>query len=308
MKLINQKERRTFLKKSAGLALGLSSGFMFKSGSLIAAERPDLVAVKNGEPAVLFDKAIESMGGMGKFVSPNQTVVVKPNIGWQRGPDTGANTNPDLVRRIVEHIVQAGAKKVYVFDNAVDWPEGCYRESGIEDAVKKAGGVMAPGDREKYYQTIQIPGAKRLKQTKVHELILESDVYINVPVLKSHFSTGLTLSMKNQMGIVYDRNYFHGNNLHQCIADLTLSVKPDLSIMDAYRVTLRGGPQRARKQDLALMKSLLVSTDMVALDAASTKLFGKDPKSISYIHQADQLKTGTMNLNTLTIKKINAAS
>ncbi len=303
-----QRLRRRFLKKTVGIAAGLSCGSMFKTGIGFAESIPDLVAVRNGDPAQLFDKAIEALGGMGTFVSQNQTVVIKPNIGWQRGPETGANTNPDLVKRIVEHVKQAGAKKVYVFDNSVDWSDGCYRESGIEDAVKKAGGVMVPGDKEKYYHTISIPGAERLKHTQVHELVMESDVYINVPVLKNHSSTGLTMAMKNQMGTVYDRYYFHRNDLHQCIADLTLSIKPDLNVMDAYRVTLRGGPQRAQAKDISKMKSLLVSRDMVALDTASTKLFGINPEDIGHISKAHQHKTGTMNLNELTIKKIDAAS
>jgi len=82
-----------------------------------------------------------------------------------------------------------------------------------------------------------------LKEAKLHELILQSDVYINVPVLKHHASSNLTMAMKNQMGIVQDRGFFHRAGLHDCIAELCLFKKPDLNVLDAYRVTLRNGLQ-----------------------------------------------------------------
>ena len=62
-------------------------------------------------------KGIASLGGMKQFVKPNQTVVIKPNIGWDSAPERAANTNPELVARIVEQCKRAGAKTVYVFDN-----------------------------------------------------------------------------------------------------------------------------------------------------------------------------------------------
>jgi uncharacterized protein (DUF362 family) len=307
--MMHQKcNRRKFLKAGLAASAAAGAGLFWNIDHIFAQDSasrvPDLVAVKNGEPAALFDAAIKSMGGMGRFVKKGQTVVVKPNIGWDREPETGANTNPELVNRIVKHCRDAGAKKIYVFDNTVHNGSKCYNTSGIQNASKSAGAVMVPGNHEKYYQEVEIPKAKTLNQAKVHELILESDVYINVPVLKHHSSSSLTLAMKNQMGVVWDRRIYHWSGLHQCISDFCLYRKPDLNIMDAYRVTLRNGPQRARKDDVAVKKTLLLSPDIVTTDTAAAKIFGADPQKIDYINYGHQAGIGNMELDKLQIKKI----
>ncbi len=306
----NCHSRRTFLKKSAFLSTAAAGTIVFGGIEYIWGQNspgilPDLVAVKNGEPGAMFDAAIAGAGGMQRFVKKGQSVVIKPNIGWHREPETGANTNPELVKRIVSHCMDAGAKKVYVFDHAVENGPKCYESSGIEFAVKSAGGIMVPGSHEKYYQEVENPNGERLKSTKVHELILESDVYINVPVLKHHSSSGLSLAMKNQMGVVWNRGYYHWKGLHQCIADFCHVRKPDLNVMDGYRITLRNGPSRAGKDDVVTRKTLLLSSDIVAVDAAASRIFGKNPEEINHIVYAHKAGIGTMDLSALNIKKIN---
>jgi len=264
----------------------------------------DLVAIKGGEPHLMFDTAIEALGGMKKFVTSGQKVVVKPNIGWDAPPERAANTNPRLIGRIVEHCYNAGAKEVLVFDNTCnDWNK-CYSNSGIEKAVKDAGGKMVPGNTEGYYHGVDVASGISLKESSVHELILESDVFINVPVLKHHASADLSISMKNLMGIIWDRRYWHRNDLHQCIADFTTYSKPDLNIIDAYRVMQKNGPRGVSVDDVGLYKAQIISTDIVAADASATKLFGTEPEDVDYIRIADEMGVGTMDLKSLNIKRI----
>jgi uncharacterized protein (DUF362 family) len=264
----------------------------------------DLVAVKGGEPTAMFEKAIESLGGMKSFVKKNQTVVVKPNIGWDVVPEKAANTNPQLVSSIIKHCFNAGAKDVFVFDHTCDVQNKCYSNSGIEKAAKDAGAKVVTGANESYYHEVQIKGAKVLKNAKFHELILESDVFINVPILKHHGSSGLTISMKNLMGIVWDRWFWHQNDLHQCIADCALYRKPDLNIIDAYLVMKRNGPRGISKEDLVELKSQILTTDILAGEVAAAKLFGADPEEIPYIKMADELKIGVKDLTKLSINRI----
>jgi len=303
-------KRREFIKKSitSGVVAGSALTFMPYRNLFGAYNNPadpyDLVAIKGGEPHLMFDTAIESLGGMRKFVKSGQRVVVKPNIGWDASPERAANTNPRLVGRIVEHCFNAGAKEVLVFDNTCnDWNK-CYSNSGIEKAVKDAGGKMVPGNTEGYYHKVAVTQGKSLKDSKVHELILESDVFINVPVLKHHAATGLSISMKNLMGIIWDRRYWHRNDLHQCIADFTTWSKPDLNIIDAYRVMQKNGPRGVSVDDVGLYKAQIISTDMVVADTSATKLFGSDPADVDYLKIADQMGVGTMDLKSLNIKKI----
>jgi len=301
-------KRRDFISKSvqagllAGSTLAFGKDFLFEK--TFAQENYDLVAVKGGEPAAMFDKAIASLGGMKNFVRKGQTVVVKPNIGWDVSPDRAGNTNPQLVKRIIEHCFDAGAKSVYAFDHTCDDWTRCYSNSEIEKAVKDAGGKIVGGNSESYYQEVSFKGGKKIQDAKVHELILQSDVFINVPILKHHSSSGLTISMKNLMGIVWDRGYWHRNNLHQCIADFPLYRKPDLNIVDAYQILKRNGPRGVSDADVVTLKSQLISTDIVAADAAAAKLFGKEPDTIPYIKIADEMKIGKMDLSKLKINRI----
>jgi uncharacterized protein (DUF362 family) len=304
-------KRRDFIRKT--VSLGALSGAAMTLGnyqSLFAHEANhyelpyDMVAIKGGEPDVMFDKAIASLGGMKQFVKRNQTVVLKPNIGWDTPPERAANTNPILVGRIVEQCKMAGAKAVYVFDNTCNEWTRCYRNSGIEDAVKKAGGIMVPGNSEGYYQPVTIENGKILKNAKVHEKILESDVFINIPILKTHDGAKLTISMKNLMGVVWDRGYWHANNLQQCIADFATFKKPTLNVVDAYRVMKRNGPRGVSVADVITMKYQIISTDMVAADAAATKLLSLEPAQVKHIGLAEALGVGTQNLDKLHINRI----
>lgn len=304
-------KRRDFIRNSAGF--GILSGAalsMGKFGEMMAAENNlmqlpyDLVAIKGGEAAEMFDKGIASLGGMKQFVKPNQTVVVKPNIGWDVPPERASNTNPLLVGRIVEQCKMAGAKAVYVFDNTLSEWTRCYKTSGIEAAVKKAGGTMVTGSSESYYQAVDIKGGKSLKNAKVHELILESDVFINVPALKSHGGTKLSIGMKNLMGVVWEREYWHSHDLHQCIADFTTFCKPDLIVVDAYRVLKRNGPRGVSVADVATMKYQLIGKDIVAVDTAATKVFGLEPRDVKHILLAEQLGVGKSNIEAMKVNRI----
>jgi len=305
-------KRRDFIRKTAAATLAVGTTIKFGNiSSLWSApasqsnNKPyDLVAVRNGGPKEMFDRAIESLGGMGTFVKRGQTVVVKPNIAWDVIPERAANTNPDLVKRIIEHCIEAGAKEVFAFDHTCDLWTAAYKTSGIGEAVKEAGGKLVPGNFENMYHEVNIPGAERLKTAKVHELIMNSDVFINVPVLKHHASTRVTIAMKNLMGIVWDRRFWHRNDLHQCIADFCLYAKPTLNVVDAYRKMTRNGPRGVSEADVVLSRNLIISRDIVAADAAATLVLGPDPDSIPHIVMGHEMGIGNMNLTELHINRI----
>jgi len=304
-------KRRDFFRKGFSASVAASATLAFGNLDRLFATPPkfpmlpyDLVAVRNGEPEAMFDKAIESLGGMGAFVKKDQKVVVKPNIGWDVSPERAGNTNPALIKRIIEHCFGAGAKEVYVFDNTCDDWNKCYKTSGIEDAAKAAGAKVVPGNSESYYQEVDVLKGVKLKKAKVHELILESDVFINVPVLKHHSSADLSIAMKNLMGVVWDRTFWHRNNLHQCIADYATHRKPDLNVIDGYRVMMKNGPRGVSINDVVSYKTLILSPDIVAADAAAAKVFGSEPEDIGYIVKAAELGVGTYNLDSLNINRI----
>lgn len=309
-------DRRNFLRAIAltGAAVTLkASGNMdilsqtlndTQSGKAI-----DMVAVMGGEPDVMFRRAITELGGMGKFVKRGQKVVVKPNIGWDKTPELAGNTNPKLVSEIVRQCFAAGAKEVTVFDHTCDDWIKCYKNSGIEAAAKAAGAKVVPAHEESYYREVALPNGKKLKSAKIHQAILDSDVWINVPVLKHHGGANLTMSMKNLMGIVWDRRIFHSTDLQQCIADInTLQKKPVLNIVDAYRVVKTNGPQGRSAADVVNPKGLFISQDIVAVDTAATKFFGQvrdmPLEHVSHLANGQALRLGTMDIDKLNIKRI----
>lgn len=302
--------RRDFFKKSVGAGIAAGAALSFgRYNKLLGAPashaKYDMVALMGGEPAAMFDLGIQELGGMGMFVTKGQKVLVKPNIGWDVVPELAANTNPDLVKRIIEHCFRAGAKEVYVFDHTCDNWINAYRNSGIERAAKAGGAKVVPANTENYYQEIEIPTAVKLKKAKVHELVLTTDVFINVPILKDHNSTRMTACLKNMMGVVWDRGYWHANDLHQCIADYAMfEKKPILNVVDCYNVMVKHGPQGISKEDLVLMKSQILTTDWVAGDTAAARMLNLDPQQIDYIQIAYKMGLGTTNLDSLNIRRI----
>ncbi len=274
-----------------------------------AASAYDLVAVMGGEPEAMFRKAIAEMGGMSKFISRGDKVVVKPNIGWDQPIEMGANTNPKLVVEIIKQCFDAGAKEVTVFDHTCDNWRKCYANSGIEEAAKTAGAKVVPADQESYYKTVSIPKGKSLKTAKVHQAIVDCDKWINVPVLKNHGGAQLTISMKNHMGIVWDRGFFHANDLQQCIADIcSYEKRAVLNVVDAYRLMKTSGPRGKSAADVVLSKGLFMSQDIVAVDTAAANFFNQvremPLENVSHIGKAQELKLGTMDLNSLNIKRV----
>lgn len=309
-------DRREFLKAialtGAALTIKMNGGMNVLAQTIknSPTEKPvDLVAVMGGEPDAMFKKAITEMGGMNKFVKNGYKVVVKPNIGWDKVPELAANTNPELVSEVVRQCYDAGAKEVIVFDNTCDNWKKCYENSGIEAAAKKAGAKIIPADEASYYREIALPKGKKLKKMKVHEAILDCDVWFNVPILKNHGGANMSIAMKNLMGIIWDRKIFHISDLQQCIADMcTLDKKPILNIVDAYRVLVTNGPRGKSTEDVVLSKALFLSQDMVAVDTAATKFFSQIKKisldDVKYLAYGQELKIGTMDIDNLNVKRI----
>jgi len=303
--------RREFLK--SGLALGAAVSLpgwrrlAAAETAAAAAPKPILVAVRDGTRPAMLDAALKALGGLGAFVRPGQTVCLKPNIGWDAPPERGADTHPELVGHLTRLCLAAGAKSVAVFDNTCDQWQRCYENSGIEQAARAAGAQVVNGKDRSLNREVEIPGGVSLKRALVHSLVLDSDVLLNVPVLKHHSGTGMTAAMKNLMGCIWDRGFYHQNNVHQAIADFLLLRKPTLNILDAYHPMVRNGPRGKTVDDVVEMRLLLASTDPVALDAAAARTLGLDPATIAYIRLGAELKLGISDLEAVDVRRVSLA-
>ncbi len=263
----------------------------------------DLAVVRGESPAVITRKAVEAVGGMARFVKPGYTVVIKPNIGWDREPKYAANTNPDVVAALIRLCYDAGAKKVKVFDNTCNSAAMCYVNSGIAEAVKKAGGHISHINKEKFIPG-QFPEGSPMKSWPIYRDAVECDCFINVPVAKHHGLSRLTLSMKNLMGVCGgNRGEIHWN-IDTKLTDLTRFIRPDLTVIDAYRILLRNGPSGGNLKDVKATKTVIAGTDPVLADAYAATLFGVTPGDIGYIRNGAEAGLGTMNIAGANIRKI----
>lgn len=290
--------RRTFLK------LILSSLITNTITKTLFAKEPSVVAISEGKDyAAITRNCISALGGMGKFVKKGDVVVVKPNIGWDRKPEFAANTHPVVVRTIVEECLKAGAKIVKVFDNTCNDPRRCYENSGIEAALKGIKGVdLRYTEREKF-RDVKINGVF-LKNWELYDDALKANVFINCPIAKHHGLTGLTLGLKNMMGIMGgNRGYIH-REIEEALADLSSFIKSSLVIIDATRILTNHGPQGGSLKDVKVLNKVIASTDIVAADAYATTLFNLNPQDISITVAAYKRNLGEINLNKMKILKV----
>mgnify|MGYP001773028609 CR=1 FL=1 len=297
-------KRRELLRR-LGLGLTAAGIGQIAVGQKAGTQRSSTIVVaEKDSPAALVRKAIKALGGMGKFVKKGSKVLIKPNIAFASPPERAANTNPEVVAELVRLCFEAGAKEVIVMDHTLAPARVSYEMSGIAKAVEAQGGQMvyvSPKD----FVPVEVPKGKILSAYDVRVLkqVLDADVFINVPIAKTHSSARLTLGMKNLMGVIQDRGAWHrSGDLHQCIADFVTAVKPHLTIIDAIKIMVTGGPGgpgRLEQKDM-----IIASTDIVAADAYATTLFGLTPKDVPHIIKAAELGVGVADLNRIKVVKV----
>ena len=259
---------------------------------------PQIAILQGNDPAALVREAIRDLGGIQRFVSRGDVVLVKPNIGWDRTPEQAANTNPDVVSEIVRQCLSAGAKRVVVTDVSCNEPRRCFQRSGIAEAAKQAGAEVILPDPSNFKE-VDLQG-EVLHAWPVFEPFLNADKIINVPIAKHHALTGTTLGMKNWYGMLGgQRNQLH-QKIHESLVDLADFVRPTLTIIDCYRILLRNGPTGGNLEDVLLKKTLLASTDPVAIDAYAAKAYWDiEVDALPYLKLAANRGLGTYEFEKL---------
>jgi uncharacterized protein (DUF362 family) len=274
--------RREFLKAAVASSFYFAARRVFPA-SLVA--RPDVGIAAGTDYEKAVTKAIDLLGGIAAFVKPGDTVVVKPNIGWNVPPELKATTDPIVVRTIVHLCFQAMASKVYVFDRSVANSKLTYVTSGIQKAAEEAGAKVFHVDEvtDATYKRISIPDARYLKESLVNKYVLESDVFINVPIAKTHGLAGLTLSMKNLMGITGDQRGKWHWQIDDALADINRAVKSKLVLIDASSIMLRNGPTGGSMSYLKRLDTFIAASNVVSADVEAARLFGRSAKDLPYV-------------------------
>jgi uncharacterized protein (DUF362 family) len=299
-------DRRTFLKVPL-LAAAASPLLSLVPQQTLASSFPDVAVVK-GPAAASAREAVRLLGGMGRFVKPGGKVVIKPNMSFAHPPENATNTSPEVVREILLMCREAGAGQVLVLDNPLHNAELSLTRSGILAACDSVEpGICKHLQNKRFYAETSIPQGRKMTSNAFMRDVLEADVLIAVPVCKSHGATQVSLSLKGQMGLIYDRGVMHrGQNLHTTIVDLYTRLKPALAVIDASRVLSTNGPGGP---GLILHPGeIIASADAVAADAlavASYEWGGRklEPRQIGYIKEAHERGLGRMDIESLNIQR-----
>jgi len=283
--------RREFVSLVPAGLLGLAL-----RASLATVPDAEVVIAKNDLPEYLLRAAVREIGGIERYVKAGDLVVVKPNFSFDCMPNSevnAANTDADLVRALVVLCLEAGASEIKVLDNTLTRPpELGLRSSQIKGKLAQFDSVECKvlNGKPAEFRTVNVGGS--LGEIGVSRDVLEADVFINMPKLKNHAEAVATISMKNLMGIVDDRQKIHDRGLHRPIADLTrytistqaASGQRNLVIVDATKALQTGGPGGPGK--VMRLNSVLVGNNPVSVDACGCDLLGIERNDVPHLQIA----------------------
>jgi len=302
--------RREFFRDA-----GLAAGIALVGRSVLAADEAvwpyapyktaDVIICEGTNYKTLLSRAFDKLGGLKKFVKSGDTVLVKPNIAWDRPPEYGATTNPFVVAAVVELCLGAGAGEVKVYDNPCDNCRRTYDSSGIADAARDAGAKVSYVDTA-LGKTVQIPNGVSVKKAEVYADVLATDVIINVPIAKDHSLSRLTLGMKNLLGILVENRGRWHQRIDQKLVDLAQAVTPTLTVIDATRIMTANGPSGGDLSYVKRLDKLIVAQDVTAAEAYATTLFGLAPTDLGVVKEARRRGFGTADLERMNVSKLTA--
>jgi uncharacterized protein (DUF362 family) len=306
-------KRRKFLKMTGtGLSSALLAYTDWFQGQAIAQTHSDAIVWEaQGEVSRSIPALFNAMGGLEKLVPTRlaqSTIIIKPNLCLPHPTGRGTTTSPGVVEALCSFLIEKGAKKIIITDHTLQEDAG--RSNGFEiaqigDKFPEVKFVLA--NQQRLFQPAQVNG-KVLKQTEVLKMLERADLLINLATAKHHSATQVSLSLKNLMGLIWDRTAFHTQfDLHQAIADLALLIKPGLNIIDATRVLLNGGP--TGPGPISEENRLFASFDPVALDSVVVSRYNFGGRLLSasevqHLVAAHKNGIGEIDFNKIQIQKI----
>jgi len=244
----------------------------------------------------------EAAGGIHRFVSNGDVVVIKPNLSWARRPELAATTNPQVLEAVIELCQEAGAKRVRIADNTIHDARQCFALSGAGMVAKNTGAdLIYP--RSSLMRKMGLKG-NRLDIWPVYKPLIEADVLINLPVAKHHSLSGLTLGMKNWIGGVGGSRWSLHQDINQSIVDLANFFQPTVTLIDAIRIMTRNGPSGGSTSYVSFKNTLILSDDPVAGDAKAALMFNREPTKVAFIRMAQRQGLGTYDFAKLDQQKV----
>ncbi len=301
--------RREFIKRSLQLGAALTAAAKLPVLDLVrisrAQDKPEPIVAtgKNTNYKNLVIDVMDKLGGMKAFVSPGDVVVVKPNLAWDSTPALGADTHPVVAKTVVELCLDAGAKRVMIFDRTAHDARRAYKSSGVQDAINeiKDSKVELSFVEKHKFVDVKITNGVSLKKWSFYKDALKADKFINVPVAKHHALAKLTIGMKNMMGVIGGNRGDIHRGLDQNLVDINTVVKSDLTIVDATRIMVSNGPAGGSPDYIRVKHELFASPDIVAADSYTAHLFGLKGTNLKYVNIAHSAGMGEKRVDKMKI-------
>jgi uncharacterized protein (DUF362 family) len=213
---------------------------------------------------------VDLIGGIEKLKVRGKTVLVKPNVVAGDPPPT--TTNPEVVRSTVKLFYEAGAKKVIVGDMSglVALPTKKNLETtGIGRAAREAGAEVIDFDEADWIE-VKPPEVRLVRSIHLAKPVYEADLFINLPVVKTHRNATYSICLKNLVGVTHPRYRPYRVDVtkwEEVVAEINLCAHPDLNIVDATTIMAEGGPWQgtARKTDMIIASGDRIAADVVGL-------------------------------------------
>lgn len=265
-------------------------------GATVAAVR----CARYEEAADAVERLLRPLGGMGRFVRPGQSVLVKPNLLSNHAPEEAVTTHPEVVRGVIRAVRGAGAHP-WVADSPVNATglEQVWRATGME-ALCRDEQVPLVNLEKAGSETVDLDGFR----FTIARPVLEADAVITVPKLKTHVLTHYTGAVKNLYGTVpgFQKTVLHKACLKPeafgaLLAAVFRRVKPVLAVADGIVGMDGNGPSGGRPVRLEV---LAASADPVALDAMACRRFGIDARAVVHLREASRLGAGEVDCDRIT--------
>jgi uncharacterized protein (DUF362 family) len=264
----------------------------------------DIVLIHGTQIRMMLERGFQALGGGEKIIPKNSTVLLKPNVGFERPPELAVTTNPDVMASLTQLCFAFGAKRVIITDNPVNNASACFRRSQIKERVEAVGGeVIVPVSS--HFVRGMVPEEYLFRNVDIlAQPYLEADVVINVPIIKDHSLSQVSLALKGWMGLMGEgRQHLH-RNMQQAIAEMGDCFPATLTIEDGMRILMSNGPTGGSLSDVKQQNVLIMSRDPVAADALATTLMDRQPVSIPYFQLAQEAHVGRMDYRSLRMEEI----
>ncbi|MCD6537594.1 DUF362 domain-containing protein [Candidatus Bathyarchaeota archaeon] len=245
-------------------------------------------------------RAVELLGGMERFVKGGDVVLIKPNLVDGRDPETGETVHPEVIKALIRLAFDAGAGRVIAGEGPTLYVRSLNRplHREVKRIAEKEGAEMINFEEHPFVK-VRVKNPVCFSEVRVPKVLLECEVFINVPALKTHHLVGVTVALKNLYGVLpleYKRRYHTLDRTEEIIVDLNIARRSDLTVVDGTYATHHLPPLERLTLNLTI-----VGNKPVAVDAVSAKILGLDPDKIRILKWAEEKGLDTFDLNRIRI-------